>query len=274
MLPLPKLTSLLVLALSGFTSSSSAALVAAWDFNTGTSADLTSNVGSYTFERSVAGNDPVYSPGSISLDQFTGLFATGINSSSLPTLAQTSTIYLRLKLDSAAATDAGFYFGLLNATTSADWAQMTLTGWTYNGVNTGGYFATTADLGGEATSVFPAVGEYYSIALTASAGTDQFGNPDPTQTRIQTYFNGSLANTMVLTGGSLNAFESFALGQLKASGGVAGLTFDTVQIYDTVLTAAEIAAIPEPSTVALMLGGAALILYTSSRRKFCCLRHS
>lgn len=262
---LPKTLLLFVTALAGLAVSAPAALIAEWNFSSGSSADLTSNVGSYTFVRSVAGNTPVYTPGAMSLDQYTGLFASGLNSTALPALKTSATIYLRLKVDSTPNPGAGFYFGFLNATAAADWNQMTLTGWTYNGVNTGGYFATDnpAVLGGEASSLFPAVGEYYTIALTAAAGTDQFGNANPNKTRLQTYVNGVLANTLALpldssTAGQLNNFQSFALGQLKASGGVADFTFDTVQVYDTVLTAAQIAAIPEPSTAVLLVGAGLL----------------
>ena len=252
-----------IAALAMATHTSSAALIAEWNFSTGTSADLTSDVGGYTF--TPTGNAPVYSAGSITLDQYTGLFAGGVNSTALPVLTETATIYLNLRLDTSVAATAGFYFGFLNATSAADWAQMTLTGWTYDGVHTGGYFATDNPLvlGGEASGFFPATGEYYAIALTATAGVDAFGNPDPTKTRIQTYINGTLSNTLALPidntngpAGELNAFQSFAIGQLKASGGIAGFTFDHIQIYDTVLTAAEIAAIPEPGTAVLFgLGG-------------------
>jgi hypothetical protein len=102
---------------------------------------------------------------------------------------------------------------------------------------------------------------------------DAFGNPDPTKTRIQTYINGTLSNTLALPldntngpGGELNGFQSFALGQLKASGGIAGFTFDHVQIYDTVLTAGQIAAIPEPGT-AMLLGAGGIFLGWPRRRR-------
>lgn len=260
-------------AIAMATPTTSAALIAEWNFSTGTSADLTSNVGGYTFTPS--GNAPAYSAGAITLDQYSGLFANGLNSTALPALTETTTIYLNLRLDTPVAATAGFYFGLINSTAAADWAQMTLTGWTYDGVHTGGYFATDNPLvlGGEASGFFPATGEYYAIALTATAGVDAFGNPDPTKTRIQTYINGTLSNTLALPlngtngpGGELNAFQSFAIGQLKASGGIAGFTFDHIQIYDTVLTGAEIAAIPEPGTV-MLLGAGGLFIGCARRRR-------
>jgi len=269
-----KLLSLGALGLSAFLQPASAALVASWDFSTGTSADLTSSNGLYSF---ASANFPeiTYNVGSVTLSARAELVATGINSTSMPELTQSVTIWFRGKYDATPAANVGsFYAGLVSQNTPADWDQMSMVAFHYGGVNEGVYgrnAATNVDLG-TTRPIAPTTDTYFTMALVFQAGVDANGNINPALSQMRFNLNGAdYSSAGAVT--SLPAFTALALGQLKASGGsgAAGLgvpfTFDEVQIYNTALTAAEIAAIPEPSSIALILGGSGLVAGLIFRRR-------
>lgn len=256
------------LALGALVTSVPAALVAAWDFNSGTAADLTSDVGGYTLTRSVEGNNATQAPGTISLDQFTGYFASGVNSTSQPSMLQSATVYARMRVD-APITFSGFFLGLVDATDVADWEQMTFTNWmidftagTYT-MGTYGATNTPGQLGGGAW-VTPPVGTFFDLAMTVSQGVN--GESQPIM-QYSTYFNGEHVFTYSLLGSNLDAFQSFGFGKLKASGGFGPMTVDSLKIYDTALSQSEVAAIPETGAAPLLLAGAGLLL-AGRRRRF------
>lgn len=267
MLPhLLKLLPACALGLAACTQSGTAALVASWDFSTGTSADLTSSNGLYTFT-SVNFPTITYNTGSITLGPAAELVATTINSTAMPELTQSVTVWFRGRYDATPASNVGsFYAGLVSQNSPADWNQMSLVAFHYGGVNEGVYgrnATTNVDLG-TTRPIAPAAGTYFTMALVFQAGVDANGFANPALSQMRFNLNGAdYSSAGAVT--QLPDFTSFALGQLKASGGsgAAGLgvpfTFDEVQIYNTALTAAEIAAIPEPSSIALMLGSAGLV---------------
>jgi hypothetical protein len=253
-----------------------AALIAEWNFDTGTSADLTSSVGGYTLGRIPAGignpgygNDPVQNPGTISLDQFTELVSTGINSTALPGLTSNGTIYARMRFDGP-FTLTGFFFGLVDATQAADFPEMALTAFEFDTTNRSvagfGHTATPSEIFA-GTGTLPAVGEFFDIALVVTAGVNALGDPSPGDTQIRLNINGVDVAAQAGAGTVLQAFQALALGQLKASGGVAPMTFDSVKVFDTSLTAAEIAVIPEPTSLMSLLVGGAIFSATARHRR-------
>jgi hypothetical protein len=251
----------------------SSALIAEWNFDTGTSADLTASIGGYTFGLVPGGNDPVHNPGTLSLDQFTELVATGINSTELPELQSNATIFTRMRFDSA-LTATGFFFGLVNDTQAADFAQMTMTAFEFDTpsralaafghTNTLNENTNTPNELFAGTATIPPTGQYFNLAIVVTAGVNAIGDPSPTDTQLRLNLDG--VEVAVANGGTaLQAFQALALGQLKASGGVAAMTFDTVKLYDTSLTALEIGAIPEPGSAAL--AGVGCIMLGLARRR-------
>jgi hypothetical protein len=249
------------------------ALIAEWNFDTGTSADLTSSVGGYTLGRVPGGvgspgygNDPVHNPGTLSLDEFTELLATGINSTALPGLQSNATIFTRMKFDSA-LTLTGFFLGLVNDAKAADFAEMTMTAFEFDtpSRSLAGFGRTNAanDIFA-GTLTIPPTGEYFNLAIVVSAGLNAVGEASPGDTQLRLNLNGVEVG-VASAGTALQAFQALALGQLKASGGVAPMTFDTVKLYDTSLTALEIAGIPEPASA--VLAGAGCIMLGLARRR-------
>jgi hypothetical protein len=254
-----KFSPLLTLAvLLAAASTAPAALIAQWDFSTGTLADLTSSNGQYTFQ-SANVPDITYNVGSITLGATAELVATGINSTAMPGLTRSVTIWLRGRYDAQPASSvASFYAGLVSQNTPADWDQMSMVTFHYGGVNEGVYGRNAAqniDMGTTRPLAVQA-GTDFTMALVFTTGLNAAGQPDPTLGQMRFNFNGADYSSASAST-TLAAFTSLALGQLKASGGpgTPGLgvpfTFDEVRVYDTSLTAAEIAAIPEPATLAL-----------------------
>lgn len=232
----------------------SAALIANWDFSTGTSSDLVSSVGGYTLQAVEDVGGVTFNPGAVSLTQNAGLWTQGINSTLFPSLQTNATLYARIRLDSTPATMGGFILALVDATTvaSADFFQQSLTAYSYFNQDLGvlqlaAYGFTTnghsnLDSGFAGGAGLPSVGDYFNIAVVMSGGNTWRLN-----------INGiDIASYTVSTATSMQAFQSLAFGRIKNSNGLAAMTYDTVQLYDTALTAAQIAAIPEPSTVAIL----------------------
>jgi hypothetical protein len=232
----------------------SAALIASWDFDTGTSADLTSNVGGYTLGAVGDTGGVTYAAGSLSLTQNAGLFALGVNSGVLPQLQDNATLYARVKFDTATDVNGGFFLGLVDATGFSDFFQQSLTAFAYNATNVAAYGFTSAGHAGENSAfagggLLPATDVYFTIALVLTGGNNWRLN-----------INGVDVSNLTATGTEMQAFQSLGFGRLKNSHGIAAMTFDTVQLYDTSLTAAEIAAIPEPGSLGLLVGGVGLAL--------------
>lgn len=228
---------------------------AAWSFDTGTAADLTSSNGLYTF--SAVGTAPTFNAGSVSLVNNTELVASSINSTDLPNLGTNATVWVRMKFDTAPVI-GGFFFGLTSQTTPADWGQMSMTAW-YTGTQIGQYSNTTTGAYGIGGTDVPALDTYITMALVYTSGRDQNGYTSASLSQFETYINGVRVSSGSATGLVMNDL-AFALGKLKASGGVASMTFDEVQIFDSSLTAAQIAAIPEPRNLILLLVTFALLV--------------
>ncbi len=264
---LSKLSAVLVATLCG-SHASHAALIAQWNFDTGTAADLTSDVGGFTFALAGAQITPTYNPGSITVWGGSELVATGINSTAQPALATTATVWVSMENDFVPA-GAGpeFFFGLENATAPADWDQSGMTGMRADfggGSQIGQYSNTSTGAYGTLFVPTPALGTPFTMALVLTSGFDDGGFPDPTRTQFQTYVDGVLVGSGSALGTTVPSL-SFALGTLKASGG-GNYTFDEVRVYDSSLTAAEIAAIPEPASLALLLGGVSVLAIRMGRR--------
>jgi len=245
----------------GLSPALNAAMIARWDFNTGTSADLISNVGGYAFTETGTGGSQTttYQPGSISLGTGRELVATGVNSTNLADLKQNTTIWARLRFDSAGTSDS-FYLGLLQGTTPVaspqTYSSMTLTA-RHNGSKGEGAYGNLSSgsalsTGDGSLAPTPGIGEWFSIALVFESGVTPSGNPSLTHSTVILYINGVAVSAVQNTGLSLQDFDAFALGRLNASGAAGRLTFDSVHIYDTALTASEIAAIPEPGMTGLV----------------------
>lgn len=258
--PIPRIL-LSVISAAALCQSASAALIANWDFSTGTAADLTSSIGGYTLGAVGDTGGVTYSTGSISLTQNAGLFAIGINSGALSRLQDNATLYARVKFDTATDVNGGFFLGLVDATGFSDFFQQSLTAFAYSATDVAAYGFTSAGHEAENSAfagggLLPATDVYFTIALVLTGGNNWRLN-----------INGVDVNNYTAIGTEMQAFESLGFGRLKDSHGIAAMTFDTVQLYDTSLTAAEIAAIPEPSVLGLLLGGSALTWLASIRRK-------
>lgn len=128
--------------------------------------------------------------------------------------------------------------------------EQSLTAFAYNATDVAAYGSTSAGHAGENSAfagggLLPAPDVYFTIALVLTGGNNWRLN-----------INGVDVSNLSATGTEMQAFQSLAFGRLKNSHGIAAMTFDTVQLYDTSLTASEIAAIPEPASLALLLGAA------------------
>ncbi|MDD5139803.1 MAG: PKD domain-containing protein [Verrucomicrobiales bacterium] len=221
-------------------------LLARWSFSTGTSADLTSDNGVYTFIVAGVGT-PTYNAGGVSLANGTELVVAGINSAALPALATNATVWVKMKFDSVPGNPPTFFFGLVKAAAPADWGQMAMTGYYGNsgGFKIGQFSKTTTGEYGQLFVAPPAVNTPFTMALVLTSGLDENGFPNATLTRFQTYVNGVSVGSGSGAGTNV-ASLAFALGTLKASGG-AGYTFDEARVYDQALTASQIAQIGSPT---------------------------
>jgi hypothetical protein len=215
----------------------------------------------------------------MSIDQYSGYYATGINSTAFPEMLNGATVFARMKFPATLTSGGGYFFmGLFGATSPASWSQMDLTAWTTSGANVGVYGNTNANApGGNTGGTMPTGGQYFTLGLTAAAGTDQNGFPNSGDTQINLYINGVFINSVALTGATLENFESLAIGQLGAGSGVSPMTFSNLQVFDSTLNAAQMSAlntavtspVPEPSSTALLLvcGGIGMLLIGAKRRR-------
>ena len=233
--------------------------LAQWTFSAGAATDLISDAGGYTFAVAGAGT-PTYHAGSISLPSNAELVAAGINSTNLPNLTNTATVWARMKFDAVPnpALTALFFLGLMNATAPADYTQATLVAeYKTNSVINGGTGGTPITLRGRVITngvtipyeqnfaAFPGTNVYFTVAVTLATGQDANGNPNPGKTRFQLFINGSLVGSGSQGGPNVIPVLALCLGELKASGGVA-VTFDEVRVWDQTLTTNQIAQLEGP----------------------------
>ncbi|AHF94351.1 hypothetical protein OPIT5_13020 [Opitutaceae bacterium TAV5] len=228
-------TSLLLTVLTAVTAvAQTPAPLAHWTFATGTSVDLTAS--GHTFVPNWDGH-LTYSTdngGYISITQHGELFATSINSTALPGLRDNITLLVALRYDQAPGALQYFNWGLTNATTSADWAQMALVSMqstTYEAA----YLWSGSPVADQMLNYSPGaplpVGTWSTVALVLSS--EQGG-----QRRLDTFVNGNYVSSTT-SNGTLQAFQALALGKLKASSGLA-MSFADVQLYDSALDGTQI----------------------------------
>lgn len=249
-------------------------LVVGWTFNDGS---LTSDLGtlSATFSQSGTGGNQTTtfnSNGTVSLGAGRVLSTTAVNSTDIPSLSSALTIWVRLRLDGTPQNDA-VLFGLLNATapaTTGNAARVATYGIIDGTTGTARFTGLTSSgttLG--AGSGFSAVStnQFVEVAIriqdlgTVSSLYSDWLNTGGNGTTVSRTWDGSAMN--------LQSFVSFAIGRVN-SYAAAALTFDEIRIYDAYLTDAQLAsisaiAIPEPSSVALLLGAAGLGLVLCRR---------
>ena len=254
----------------GMVSVSQAALVAAWSFDTGTAADLNSSVGGYSLTARDVGSNPgvTYSAGSVTVGGGTQLYTTQINGTALPNLRSNATIYLKMRLDGA-PTAASAFAGFVPGTAVP-------AGYANGGVSLAGFMATGSsaapyafvNAGATNNQIAPGSGHpaiptggasYATVAVVFNDNTVMSGAASTTSSSATIYVNG-VVNTRDAVGLTLNNFDYFALGRVIGNFTAGPVTFDEVRIYDEALSSAQIAAIPEPTTLAAAgLAAAALL---------------
>ncbi|MFA6959196.1 MAG: PEP-CTERM sorting domain-containing protein [Opitutaceae bacterium] len=251
-------------------------LLAGWTFNNGT---LTSDLGTLsggsavTFSQTGTGGNQTTtfnSVGTVSLGTGRMLYTTAINSTDYPSLLSGVTIWVRVQFDATLAQTG--IFGLLNtasALTGAAGVNNYSAALTVNDpTNRVGAFqgrtASSTPLGASSGNpVIPASG-FSDIAIRVSDSDPALGS------LVSVTING-VTKSLGWSGGSddLQSFAALALGRIKTDAGTA-LTFDEVRLYSAYLTDMQLAsisavAIPEPGTVALVLGAAALVFSLKRR---------
>jgi len=248
-------------------------LLSQWTFNSGTSADLTSDIGGFTFAETGAGGGQTTTfngDGTITLGQGRELVASGINSTAFPGLTGNVTLWARMQWGDPSL--LAFFMGLENALApSDDYAVGTLMAMFDNSVGNVRGYANLSDATAQSSpSIAAPANEFFTIALVfddenPAAGTDV----------LRLNVNGIEAANSFANVNVLNAFQAFAVGRLRPSGHLSGsLSVDELRIYDSALTAGQISQIevvpvPEPSAFALMACGGILMMAQTwrSRRK-------
>lgn len=251
--------------------------LASWNFSTGTPADLVSDIGGYTLTPRY-GNTPLYAAGSIGIDQYTGLYATEINSTAFPSMTSNATIFTRMRFDGSVGGGGGlFFFGLVNETNLTGpqgYNEMAMTTWDPNGAKISIYGNTSSNSPGgiyPGTVAVPTIGQYFTLGISVVAGFNGLGAVDPSQTLYNFYFNGTWGGSLALTGSAMSNFQSLAFGQIFVSGGVAPMTLSTLQVYNSTLTDSQITAldaaavVPEPATFASFAAGLGALLLLGRR---------
>lgn len=262
-------------------------LIAHWDFSTGTTADFTTN--GHTLNQ-VLGTGSTISQsldagGYVSLHQNALLVDTSINSTDTAALHNGATFIVTMRYD-AVPTTALFNWGLFDATT--------FTGTTASKVSIGSQYRTDGS-GNKKQEVYssatgthnalsagpalPDVGTWFTLTVrfdpTAASGAGR------ALLYMATNVNGTVTNSTWITSiniKDINSFQSFGIGKLIDSGGVA-MSFADVQIYDGVLTesaasalanaainATTQTAVPEPVTTAVLTAFAAILAACLFRR--------
>lgn len=263
-------------AVSATPESANAALVARWGFNTGTSADLTSDVGGYTLSASgwsgtQANNYHTFnSDGTITLGAGRLLNTTSINSTAMPSLKTAMTIWVRMKFNGNIGSTVPSV-GLINSalalpdvklnggSVSEQYLQSSATLLAASSgatpmIKAAGATASDVVYGRASNLNAVAVDQYFSTAITILDSGANFTYADRTN---GVTVSGSAA-------GDMKNFASFGLGRLWQSGGNV-ITIDEVRIYDSVLSNAEIDAlsatpVPEAASIGLLaLGSTALL---------------
>lgn len=273
MFPIRKATTVAIATITiliALESSAWGTMIARWTFNSGTSADLTGDIGGFTFEVS-SSNESLDTPvqynddGTVTLGLRRFLYTTEINSTAFPQLRQSVTIYARVQLTDPTQSDS-FYIGLINATKPQDYGQMSLVARHHNSSGTlrESVYGKRADGSDTGRSGSATPEGMFDIAFVYDSRDGQ--------SVVRVNVNGEEHQNVFDFEADLQDFQSFAIGRLKmAAGAAAQLTFDEVHIYDTALTPSEIAEItpvpvPEPTGLAAVALGAVPLLIRRRRR--------
>jgi hypothetical protein len=213
-------------------------LVARWTFNDGT---LKADHGGHVLERTDFGSTPglEISGGQARLKPGTLLVSPGINSTDKPELKKALTIWVRVKFETPLKNDA-FLFGLRNQTAPGEWKTIVFTALGANGDGTTQNRATFISRlhnqeASSRSSSLPEIpaGEFHTLALVFD-GAKKTSGLIIDDTRLEHTHRDAT---------SLDAFDNFAIGRLKASSAPPPMVIEEIRIYAIALTLEWIAEI-------------------------------
>lgn len=253
-----------VLALA---SAAQAGVIGSWSFDSGNETGLTSEIGGHALTPRAAGSNATIAynaDGTVSLGGGEQLYSTAISSTAFPALQNNATIYLRLRFDGtpgASGAFAGFVPG--TSVPSGYNGGTTLAGFTPNATSAVTYAGLSSGNGIAPGSGFPTIpnngSAFTTVAIVFDNLADLNGATSATRSRAFIYVDGTLVARDAV-GTQLNAFDYLSLGRVTAGASAGPITLDTVQIYDEALSAAQIAAVPEPAALtALALAGGCVL---------------
>ncbi len=208
-------------------------MLARWSFNDSSSEEncLTDDVGGLVLKRSAIGSDPSFTrnaDGSVTLGGGVILFSDAVNSASekFAGLADGGTIWCRIKYLNAPANEPFFSFGLVNAVTPGDWAQLVLTPFfTSRGIGSRAKGPEKLETGMASGHLPVTVGEYANIAIIFNGKTK----------KVTLFVDGKTADRHSPMP-KLDAFQSLMIGRLKASS-AQKMQIDEIRVYASPLSA-------------------------------------
>lgn len=215
-------------------------LVARWTFNSGT---LKSDVGGYTLQSRDWGSAPFLDlvDGKVRIGPGTLLVSDKINSTDLPKLGETLTIWIRLRIETPIVNDASFC-GLRDQVEPGGWNNLVFCGLGQPGqpdhTSLFARFHTKAKFGRSSTLPELKPGAFHDIAMVF----DGYGKT------ITYYVDGQELSGKHGDATALDAFNNFAIGRLSASAASPEMVVDEIRIYNTALNAQWIGEI-EPVAV-------------------------
>lgn len=165
------------------------------------------------------------SNGTVAINEFVMLAASGINSSAMPKLAKDVTIWARFKVSGKPGQDC-FFLGLLNAGNSADWKQQSLSMMFGKGAKMRlfGWLSNKKEFAATAPDSYKLDKSWIEVALVFSS----------TQKSATVFVNGKVA-TRKLSAADLAPFKCLAFGRLKLHSAVS-LELDELRIYDSAMS--------------------------------------
>lgn len=222
-------------------------LVARWTFNEPVVHDqnLQSDVGSHKFRQIRVGNNPsdyTFDNGTMTMGPGCLLVCESLSSETSPLLANSVTIWARLRLEQRPKFDC-FAFGLRATPQPGDWDDMVFVALhRAEPQNASGFSARFLDRDSQLSSgsryQFIEPARWVTVALVFNG----------TERKVTYIVDGNVVSGMHHDATSLAPFSNFALGRLKEAGGNPSISFDEVRIYSVALTpewVLEIAPIPE-----------------------------